>query len=78
MKHDDIVWTYGKLNCKKLRIKSFSDNILDPQYSGNLISPMFSMDLLELFYCTSIYGEISTTEYSGTLEKCGDQVTFYA
>jgi hypothetical protein len=36
-----------------------------PQYSGNLISPMFSMDLLELFYCTSIYGEISTTEYSG-------------
>jgi len=48
-----------------------------PQYSGNLISPMFSMDLLELFYCTSIYGEISTTEYSGNLEKCGDQVTFW-
>jgi hypothetical protein len=38
---------------------------------------MFSMDLLELFYCTSIYGEISTTEYSGTLEKCGDQITFW-
>ena len=48
-----------------------------PQYSGNLISPMFSMDLLELFYCTSIYGEISTTEYSGTLEQYGDQITFW-
>lgn len=48
-----------------------------PQYSNNLISPMFSMDLLELFYCTTIYGEISTTEYSGQLEKCGDQITFW-
>lgn len=48
-----------------------------PNYSGNIITPMFSMDLLELFYCTSIYGEISTTEYSGTLEHCGDQITFW-
>lgn len=48
-----------------------------PQYSGNLISPMFSMELLEQFYCTTIYSDISTTEYSGELEKCGDQITFW-
>lgn len=48
-----------------------------PQYSGNIITPLFSMDLLELFYCTSVYGEISTTEYSGELEHYGDQITFW-
>ena len=48
-----------------------------PQYSGNIITPMFSMELLELFYCTTIYGEISTTEYSGELEHYGDQITFW-
>lgn len=48
-----------------------------PQYSGNLISPMFSMDLLELFYCSTVFAEVSTTEYSGELSKCGDQITFW-
>lgn len=48
-----------------------------PQYSGNIITPEFSLDLLDIFYCTSIYGEISTTEYTGDLEKCGDQITFW-
>jgi len=48
-----------------------------PQYSGILISPMFSMELLEQFYCSTIYSDISTTEYSGELEKCGDQITFW-
>lgn len=48
-----------------------------PQYSGNLISPMFSMELLEQFYCSSVYSDISTTEYTGELEKCGDQITFW-
>ncbi|MGH7745708.1 MAG: hypothetical protein ACREQ5_13100 [Candidatus Dormibacteria bacterium] len=48
-----------------------------PQYSGNLITPLFSMELLELFYCTTVYGEISTTEYSGELERYGDQITFW-
>lgn len=48
-----------------------------PQYSGNIITPMFNMELLEQFYCSSIYPEISTTEYSGELEKCGDQITFF-
>jgi len=48
-----------------------------PQYSGNLINPLFSMDLLERFYATTIYSDISTTEYSGELEKGGDQITFW-
>lgn len=48
-----------------------------PQYSGNIITPLFSMELLELFYCTTVYGEISTTEYSGELERYGDQITFW-
>lgn len=48
-----------------------------PQYSGNLINPLFSMDLLERFYCTTIYSDISTTEYTGELEKFGDQITFW-
>jgi hypothetical protein len=48
-----------------------------PQYSGNLINPLFSMDLLERFYASTIYSDISTTEYSGELEKAGDQITFW-
>lgn len=48
-----------------------------PQYSGNLIPPMFSMDLIEQFYCESVFGEITTTEYTGELTKCGDQITFF-
>ncbi len=42
------------------------------QYSGNIISPLFSMELLEQFYCSTLYSDISTVEYSGELEKCGD------
>lgn len=48
-----------------------------PQYSGSLISPMFSLELLERFYTTSVYSDISTTEYTGELEKGGDQITFW-
>lgn len=48
-----------------------------PQYSGSLIHPKVSMDLVDLFYCTSIYPDISTTEYTGELNKCGDQITFF-
>lgn len=48
-----------------------------PQYSNNIITPMFSMDLLERFYCTTVFSDISTTEYSGELQKCGDQITFF-
>jgi hypothetical protein len=48
-----------------------------PQYSGSLISPMFSMDMLERFYTTTIYSDISSTEYTGELEKGGDQITFW-
>lgn len=47
-----------------------------PQYSGSIISPKFSLELLELFYCTTVFGDITTREYTGTLEKCGDQITF--
>lgn len=48
-----------------------------PQYSGSLIPPMFSLDLIEQFYCTSVFGDITTTEYTGELKKCGDQITFF-
>jgi hypothetical protein len=48
-----------------------------PQYSGSLISPMFSLELLERFYTSTIYSDISTTEYTGELEKGGDQITFW-
>jgi len=48
-----------------------------PQYSGNIITPEFSDRLLENFKCRTIYQEISTTEYSGTLEKWGDELVFF-
>lgn len=48
-----------------------------PQYSGSLIPPLFSADVIEQFYCTSVFGEITTTEYTGELMKCGDQITFF-
>lgn len=47
-----------------------------PQYSNSLITPLFKMDLLERFYATTVYSEISTTEYTGELTKGGDQITF--
>ena len=47
-----------------------------PQYSNSLITPIFRMDLLERFYDTTIYSDISTTEYTGDLNKGGDQITF--
>lgn len=48
-----------------------------PQFSGNLIHPMFSPKMLEQFYCNTIFAEISSTEYTGEISKCGDQVTFF-
>lgn len=48
-----------------------------PQYSGSLIPPMFSSKLVEQFYCSATYPDITTTEYSGELNKCGDQITFF-
>jgi hypothetical protein len=48
-----------------------------PQYSGSIINPKFSLELLELFYCTTVYGDITTREYTGELNKCGDQITFF-
>lgn len=48
-----------------------------PQYSGNLIHPKFSSKLISRFYCSSVFADISTTEYSGDLKSCGDQITFF-
>lgn len=48
-----------------------------PQYSGNLIPEMMGMELIERFYETSIFGEISTTDYLGELSGKGDQITFW-
>lgn len=47
-----------------------------PQYSNSLITPIFKMDLLDRFYETTVYKDISTTEYTGELNKGGDQITF--
>ncbi len=48
-----------------------------PQFSGNLIHPLFSAKMLELYYCDTVFAEISSTEYSGEITKCGDQITFF-
>lgn len=48
-----------------------------PQYSGSIISPKFSLELLELFYCSTVYGDVTNREYEGELKKCGDQLTFF-
>lgn len=38
---------------------------------------MFSQEIIERFYCTSIAADITTTEYTGELQRCGDQITFF-
>lgn len=48
-----------------------------PQYSGSLIHPIVSQDLLERFYGTTIFGEISSTQYLGDLAGRGDQIIFF-
>lgn len=48
-----------------------------PQYSGNLITPIFRMELLERWYCSTIYSDVSTTEYTGELNKGGDEIVFW-
>lgn len=48
-----------------------------PQYSGNLIAPIFRMQLLERWYCSTVYSDISSTEYTGDLAKGGDQIIFW-
>jgi hypothetical protein len=48
-----------------------------PQYSGNLIPPIYSQTLIENFYCSTVFGDISTTEYIGEMRGKGDQITFF-
>jgi hypothetical protein len=48
-----------------------------PQYSGNLITPIFRMQLLERWYCSTIYSDVSSTEYTGELNKGGDEIVFW-
>ncbi len=49
-----------------------------PQYSGNLITPIFSDRVLERWYASTIYSDISTTDYYGDIPQGrGDQVTFF-
>lgn len=48
-----------------------------PQYSGNLITPIFRMELLERWYCSTIYSDVSSTEYTGDLNKGGDEIVFW-
>jgi hypothetical protein len=48
-----------------------------PQYSGNLITPIFRMQLLERWYCSTLYSDIASTEYTGELNQGGDEITFW-
>lgn len=48
-----------------------------PQYSGNLITPVFRMELLERWYCSTVYSDIASTEYTGELQKGGDEIVFW-
>lgn len=48
-----------------------------PQYSGNLITPIFRLQLLERWYCSTIYSDIASTEYTGELNKGGDEIIFW-
>lgn len=48
-----------------------------PQYSGNLITPIFQMQLLERWYSSTIYSDISSTEYTGELNRGGDEIIFW-
>lgn len=48
-----------------------------PQYSGNLIPPVYSQTIIENFYCSTVFGDISTTAYLGELRGRGDQITFW-
>ena len=48
-----------------------------PQYSGNLMHPIVSQDLLERWYCTTIFGAISSTQYLGDIVGRGDQIVFF-
>lgn len=48
-----------------------------PQYSGNLITPVFRMELLERWYCSTLYSDIASTEYTGDLQKGGDEIIFW-
>src|SRR5690606_36778342 len=47
-----------------------------PQYSGNVIAPIFRIQLLDRWYCSTVYSDISSTEYTGDLAKGGDQIIF--
>lgn len=48
-----------------------------PQYSGNLITPVFRMELLERWYASTIYSDVSSTEYTGELNQGGDEIIFW-
>jgi hypothetical protein len=48
-----------------------------PQYSGNLITPIFRMQLLERWYCSTLYSDIASTEYTGELNQGGDEIIFW-
>lgn len=48
-----------------------------PQYSGNLITPVFRMQLLERWYCSTLYSDIASTDYTGELNKGGDEIIFW-
>lgn len=48
-----------------------------PQYSGSLIQPIHSDVILETFRSTSVFGEITTSDYLGEIAGRGDRVTFY-
>lgn len=47
------------------------------QYADALITPQFGDRLIARGYCSFVSGDITTTDYTGDLNKCGDQITFF-
>jgi len=45
-----------------------------PQYSGNFIPELWLGKLVELFYPTTVFGEISNTDFIGNIKDQGDKV----
>ncbi|SAK62617.1 hypothetical protein AWB76_03280 [Caballeronia temeraria] len=47
------------------------------QYADALITPQFGDRLIARGYCDFVSGDITDTDYTGDLSKCGDQITYF-
>lgn len=47
------------------------------QYADALITPQFGDRLIARGYCSFVAGDVTDTDYTGSLTKCGDQITYF-